>query len=71
MNEPGIREISAEERKLWEEHNLQTLREWRAIPFTQKIQMVEEMEELARAMHGGQIPIPPSERTKADNSPGA
>jgi hypothetical protein len=24
--------------------------------------MVEEMEDLARAMHGGQLPLPPSQR---------
>jgi hypothetical protein len=65
MSEAIVKPISAEDRKRWEEHNLQTLREWRAIPFTQKIQMVEEMEVLARSMHGGQLPVPPSERKKA------
>ena len=29
---------------------MQTLREWRAIPFTQKIQMIEELEKLVRSM---------------------
>ena len=62
MNEAKGSKISAAERRLWEEHNIQTLREWRAIPFTQKIQMVEELEELARSMHGGRLPVPPSER---------
>jgi hypothetical protein len=28
-------------------------------------QMVEEMEALARSMHGRQLPVPPSERLKA------
>jgi hypothetical protein len=62
MSEPTVKPISAEDRKRWEQHNIQTLREWRAISFAQKIQMVEEMEDLARAMHGGQLPLPPSER---------
>jgi hypothetical protein len=62
MNLPTVKPISAEERKLWEKHNIDTLREWRAIPFTKKIQMVEEMEELARSMHGGNLPESPSER---------
>ena len=64
MSVPKIYKISDEERKLWEEHNIQTLREWRAIPFTEKIRMVEEMEALARSIHGGELPIPPSEREK-------
>jgi hypothetical protein len=64
MSVPKIHKISDEERKLWREHNLQTLREWRAIPFAQKIRMVEEMEELARSIHGGELPMPPSERAE-------
>jgi hypothetical protein len=56
MNLPTVKPISAQERKLWEKHNIDTLREWRAIPFTKKIQMVEEMEEVAKAFHGGKLP---------------
>jgi hypothetical protein len=61
MNRPAIKKITPEERKLWEQHNIATLREWRAIPFTRKIQMVEEMTELARSMHGGKLPQSPDE----------
>jgi hypothetical protein len=64
MSNPSVKPISAEDRKLWEQHNIATLREWRAIPFTQKIQMVEEMEEVARSIHGGKLPEAPSERQK-------
>ena len=55
MSEPNIRPISPEERKLWERHNLDTLREWRALTFTEKIKMLEEMEEVARAFQGGKL----------------
>ena len=61
MSAPTIKPISPEERKLWEAHNIQTLREWRAIPFSRKIQMLEEMEEVARAFHGGELPPSPDE----------
>jgi hypothetical protein len=56
MSGPKIKPISPEERKLWKQHNIDTLREWRAIPFTKKIQMLEDMEEVARAFHGGKLP---------------
>jgi hypothetical protein len=61
MNAVNLRSISPEDRKRWEDHNIQTLREWRAIPFTEKIRMLEEMEDLARSMHGGKLPSKPSE----------
>jgi hypothetical protein len=61
MNLPAVNPISAADRKLWEEHNIATLREWRAIPFTRKIQMVEEMIEVARSIHGGKLPPSPDE----------
>jgi hypothetical protein len=62
MSEPSVKPISAEDRKRWQQHNIETLREWRAIPFTRKIQMVEELEEVARSIHGGNLPEAPSER---------
>lgn len=49
-----VKPISARERKAWEKHNIETLREWRAISFTDKIRILEEMEDLARSTHGGQ-----------------
>jgi hypothetical protein len=51
-----INPISPEERTLWKKHNIETLREWRAIPLTKKIQMIEELEEVARSLHGGKLP---------------
>jgi hypothetical protein len=65
MSAPTIKPISPEERKLWEAHNIQTLREWRAIPFSRKIQMLEEMEEVARAFHGGKLPPSPDEHEES------
>lgn len=61
MNLPAVKSISPLERKLWEEHNIATLREWRAVPFTRKIQMVEEMIEVARSIHGGKLSRSPDE----------
>jgi hypothetical protein len=56
VSAPAIKPISPEERKLWEKHNIETLSEWRAIPLTKKIQMIEELEEIVRSMHGGKLP---------------
>ena len=61
MSAPTIKPISPEDRALWEAHNIQTLREWRAIPFSRKIQMLEEMEEVARAFHGPAVAGSPDE----------
>ncbi|MEP6699497.1 MAG: hypothetical protein ABJB09_07185 [Verrucomicrobiota bacterium] len=62
MNAPTLKPISAQERERWEKHNIETLREWRAIPFEQKIRMIEDMEDFARSMHGGILPAEPPER---------
>jgi hypothetical protein len=61
MSAPKVKSIAPEERKLWEQHNIETLREWREISFTRKIQMLEDMEEVARAFHGGKLPPSPDE----------
>ncbi len=66
MSAPSIRPISPEERKLWEKHNLDTLREWRALSFTDKIRMLEEMEELVRAFPGGRLPRTANEQRGAN-----
>ncbi len=65
MNPPRVKSISAEERKQWEKHNLDTLREWRAISFTEKIRMVEGIVEVARSIHGGKLPPSPDEHGEA------
>ena len=64
MSQPSIKPISPEDRKLWEKQNLADLLYWADLSFTQKIQMVEDMEEVARAFHGGKLPPPPDESGK-------
>jgi hypothetical protein len=57
----SLRTISEKERELWKRHNIESLLEWADLPFTKKIQMLEEMEEVARAFHGGKLPPSPDE----------
>jgi hypothetical protein len=64
MNQPSIKPISPEDRKLWEKQNLADLLYWADLPFTQKIQMLEDMEEVARAFHGGKLPPSPDEQVE-------
>lgn len=52
---------SKEEKEAWRRHRIESLLEWDSLPFTRKIQMVEEMEEVARAFHGGKLPNSPDE----------
>ena len=61
MSESSIKPISPEDRKLWEKQNLADLLYWADLPFTQKIQMLEDLEEVARAFHGGKLPPSPDE----------
>lgn len=56
MNRPSVKPISAEDRKRWERQNLADLLYWADLPFTRKIQMLEDMEEVAKAFHGGKLP---------------
>jgi hypothetical protein len=54
--------ISAEkERKMWTAHRREQLLCWASLPFAKKIQMLEDMEEVARAFHGGKLPPSPDE----------
>ncbi len=49
--------ISAEEeREMWRAHRREQLVCWAALPFAMKIQMLEGMEEVARAFHRGKLP---------------
>ena len=41
---------------MWRRHNIESLLEWASLPFTKKIQMVEDMIEVARSIHGGKLP---------------
>ena len=50
--------ISAErEKAMWRRQERADLLYWADLPFTQKIQMLEDMEELAKSMHGGKLPL--------------
>ena len=46
---------------MWRRHNIESLLEWASLPFTKKIQMVEDMIEVARSIHGGKLPPSPDE----------
>ena len=51
------REFSPErDREMWRQHNIESLLESASLPFTTKIQMLEDMEEVARAFNGGKLP---------------
>jgi len=55
-------ELSPEEEKeAWRRHHIESLLESASLPFSRKIQMLEEMEEVARAFHGGELPPSPDE----------
>ena len=50
-------ELSLEDEKAaWRRHHIESLLESASLPFSKKIQMLEEMEEVARAFHGGKLP---------------
>ena len=68
MSAPRINTISDEDRERWERHNLEDLLCWADVPLTRKVQMLEEMEEVARAFHGGRLPCSPDEHNAAPNS---
>ena len=56
------RGISPEkEKELWRQHHIDSLLEWADLPFARKIQMLEDMAEVARAFHGGKLPPSPDE----------
>ena len=50
-----------QEKEMWRRHNIESLLEWASLPFTKKIQMVEDMIEVARSIHGGKLPPSPDE----------
>ena len=65
MSAPTIKEISDHERELWRQQNIADLLYWADFSLTEKIKMVEGMEEVARSIHGGKLPVPPSERVRS------
>lgn len=46
---------------MWRQHNIDSLLQWESLPFTTKIEMLEGMEEVARAFHGGKLLRSPDE----------
>jgi len=56
MNVPKIDWSCFEERRRWEEQNRETLLKWAALSFTEKIKIVEKMNEIARTFHSGRLP---------------
>ena len=61
MTPVTIKPVSAEDRQRWERHNIADLLSCADLPFTQKIQMLEEMVELAKSIHKGKLPPSPDE----------
>lgn len=59
---PKIDWFCPEERRRWEDQNIETLRKWAALSFTERIRILEEMEEVARSIHGGKLPPSPGQR---------
>ena len=56
MSVPKIDWSCPEERRNWKEQNTETLRRWAALSLTEKIKIIEEMEQVARSIHGGKLP---------------
>ena len=46
----SLNSLSEDERAAWRRHNLQTLAESSALPFEEKLAILEDLEELAVAM---------------------
>jgi hypothetical protein len=61
MNVPKIDWFCPEERKRWEQQNPETLRNWAQLSLTERIKIVEEMEEVARSIQGRKLPPSPDE----------
>jgi hypothetical protein len=53
---PSLRAYSEEEKKMWRRHNVESRLEDAALSFAEKIKVLENLEEVARAFHGGKLP---------------
>jgi hypothetical protein len=49
------------EERMWRAHRREQLIHWASSTFAQKIAMLEDMEEVARAFHHGKLPPSPDE----------
>jgi hypothetical protein len=61
VNKASSKLSPAEEKEAWRRHHIESLLEWADLPLTKKIQMLEEMEQVARSIHGGKLPPSPDE----------
>jgi hypothetical protein len=61
VNKASSKLSPAEEKEAWRRHRIESLLEWADLPLTKKIQMLEEMEQVARSIHGGKLPPSPDE----------
>jgi len=61
VNKASSKLSPAEEKEAWRRHHIESLLEWAHLPLTKKIQMLEEMEQVARSIHGGKLPPSPDE----------
>ncbi len=52
---------AAQEKEMWERQNLADLLYHADLPLTKKIQMLEDMEEVAKSMHHGRLPKSPEQ----------
>jgi hypothetical protein len=61
VNKASSKLSPADEKEAWRRHHIESLLEWADLPLTKKIQMLEEMEQVARSIHGGKLPPSPDE----------
>jgi hypothetical protein len=52
------------EKEMWKRQNLADLLYYADLPLTKKIQMLEDMEEVAKSIHGGKLPPRPPEHSR-------
>ena len=59
-----------QERAAWHRHNLEQLRQWRDLPFRQKLQCLEDMAELAATLKPIPAPQPVKREARPSSFPG-
>ncbi len=62
MNVPPIDWSDVEQRRCWEKQNPEIVREWSNLSFTEKIKIIEEMENIVRDLHDGELPPSPDQK---------
>ena len=56
MSKSKVAPISDAEREMWRKQNVADLLYWADFSFTQRIKMVEGLEQVARSIHGSKLP---------------